>query len=54
MRPIKKINSNLDHLRHVLLLHWLANAYLSQSARTLFAKFLDKGEDESERERRAA
>jgi hypothetical protein len=49
-----KISSNLDQLRHVLLLHKLANAYLSLSARMLFAKFLDKREDEPERRSRAA
>jgi hypothetical protein len=49
-----KINSNLDQFRHILLLHKLANAYLSLSARTLFAKFIDKREDEPDKERRAA
>jgi hypothetical protein len=50
-----KINSNLDQVRHILLLHKLANAYLSAAARMLFAKFLDKSEQEaSDDERRAA
>jgi len=49
-----KINSSLDQVRHVLLLHRLANAYLSQSARMLFGKFLDKREDEPDKKRRAA
>jgi hypothetical protein len=49
-----KISAGLDQVRHILLLHKLANAYLSLSARTLFAKFLDKREDEPEKDRRAA
>jgi len=49
-----KINSNLDQVRHILLLHKLANAYLTARARMLFAKFLDKSEQESSDESRAA
>jgi hypothetical protein len=49
-----KVSSNLDQLHHILLLHRLANAYLSLTARMLFAKFLDKHADELERKRRAA
>jgi len=49
-----EISSNLDQVRHVLLLHKLANAYLSLTARTLFARFLDKREDAPDRDRRAA
>jgi hypothetical protein len=49
-----KFSSGLDQVRHILLLHKLANAYLSLSARTLFAKFLDKREDDPDKERRAA
>jgi hypothetical protein len=49
-----KFSSNFDQVRHILLLHKLANAYLTASARMLFAKFLDKGEEESHDESRAA
>jgi hypothetical protein len=49
-----EMNSSLDQVRHILLLHKLANAYLSRSARMLFAKFLDKSEEESSDESRAA
>jgi hypothetical protein len=49
-----KFSSNLDQVRHILLLHKLANAYLTVSARMLFAKFLDKSEEESNDESRAA
>jgi hypothetical protein len=49
-----KFSSGLDQVRHILLLHKLANAYLSLSARTLFAKFLDKREDDPDKESRAA
>jgi hypothetical protein len=49
-----KFSSSLDQVRHILLLHKLANAYLSLTARTLFAKFLDKREDDPDKERRAA
>jgi hypothetical protein len=49
-----KFSSSLDQVRHILLLHKLANAYLSLSARALFAKFLDKREDDPDKERRAA
>ena len=49
-----KVNSNLDQVRHILLLHRLANAYLSQGARMLFAKFLDKREGDDDKDRRAA
>jgi hypothetical protein len=49
-----KLSSSLDQVRHILLLHKLANAYLSLSARTLFAKFLDKRDNDPDKERRAA
>jgi len=49
-----KISSDLDQVRHILLLHKLANAYISMSARMLFAKFLDKRQDEPDKKRRAA
>ncbi len=49
-----KIDSNLDQVRHILLLHKLANAYLSSAARLLFAKFIDNRGDEANDERRAA
>jgi len=49
-----KFSSNFDQVRHILLLHKLANAYLTVSARMLFAKFLDKSEEESNDESRAA
>ena len=49
-----KFSSNFDQVRHLLLLHKLANAYLTASARMLFAKFLNKSEDESSDESRAA
>ena len=49
-----KISSNLDQVRHILLLHKLANAYLNLSARMLLAKFLDKREDDANKDRRAA
>jgi hypothetical protein len=49
-----KFSSNLDQVHHLLLLHKLANAYLTASARMLFAKFLDKNEEESSDENRAA
>lgn len=50
-----KIDTNLDQVRHILLLHKLANAYLSSAARLLFAKFLDNRVDEARNdERRAA
>jgi len=50
-----KLSSNIDQVRHTLLLHKLANAYLTVSARMLFAKFLDKSsEEEASDESRAA
>ncbi|MGA8615232.1 MAG: hypothetical protein WB760_26850 [Xanthobacteraceae bacterium] len=49
-----KFSSNLDQVHHILLLHKLANAYLTVSARMLFAKFLDKSEEELNDESRAA
>ena len=49
-----KFSSNFDQVRHLLLLHKLANAYLTASARMLFAKFLDKSEEDSSDESRAA
>jgi hypothetical protein len=49
-----KFSSNFDQVRHIMLLHKLANAYLSVSARMLFAKFLDKGEEKDKDESRAA
>jgi hypothetical protein len=48
------INSSLDQVRHILLPHKLANAYLSAAARLLFAKFLDKNEDEARNDERHA
>jgi hypothetical protein len=49
-----KFSSNLDQVHHILLLHKLANAYLTASARMLFAKFLDRSEEEINDESRAA
>jgi hypothetical protein len=49
-----KFSSNFDQVRHIMLLHKLANAYLTASARKLFAKFLDKSEEERDEESRAA
>lgn len=45
-----KFNSNLDQVNHILLLHKLANAYLT----TLLSRFLDKSEEEASDESRAA
>jgi hypothetical protein len=49
-----RISSNLDQVHHLLLLHKLANAYLTVTARMLFARFLDKSEEEANDDRRAA
>jgi hypothetical protein len=45
-----KFSSNVDQVRHILLLHKLANSYLSM----LLARFLDKSEEEASDDRRAA
>jgi len=45
-----RISSNLDQVHHLLLLHKLANAYLT----TLLSRFLDKSEEEASDESRAA